>query len=45
MRAHFALSRMSVRCPRLPRDPFRADNPNRQLDDAARQFFAEFRNL
>ena len=36
---------MSVGCPRLPRQPFRADDLNRQLDDAARQFFAESRNL
>lgn len=44
-RVHFALNCMSVSCPRLPRQPFRADNLNRQLDDAARQFFAEPRNL
>ena len=44
-RVHFALNCMSVGCPRLPREPFRADDLNRQLDDAARQFFAESRNL
>lgn len=44
-RVHFALNCMSVGCPRLPRVPFRADQLNRQLDEAARQFFAESRNL
>ncbi len=44
-RVHFALNCMSVSCPRLPREPFRADQLNRQLDDGARQFFAESRNL
>ncbi len=44
-RVHFALNCMSVSCPRLPREPFRADDLNRQLDDAARQFFAESPNL
>lgn len=44
-RVHFALNCMSVGCPRLPRTPFRADQLNRQLDEAARQFFAESRNL
>ncbi len=45
VRVHFALNCMSVSCPRLPREPFPADNLNRQLDGAARQFFAESRNL
>lgn len=44
-RVHFALNCMSVSCPRLPRAPFRAENLDRQLDDAARQFFAEPSNL
>ncbi len=44
-RVHFALNCMLASCPRLPREPFRADNLNRQLDDAAREFFAESRNL
>ena len=44
-RVHFALNCMSVSCPRLPRVPFRADQLNRQLDDEARRFFAESRDL
>ena len=44
-RVHFALNCMSVSCPRLPREPFHADRLNRQLDDGARQFFAESRIL
>lgn len=44
-RAHFALNCMAVSCPRLPREPFTPDNLNRQLDDEARRFFGEARNL
>ncbi len=44
-RVHFALNCMSVSCPRLPRVAFRADHLNRQLDDEARRFFAESRDL
>lgn len=44
-RVHFALNCMSVGCPRLPREPFRADRLNQQLDGETRQFFSETRNL
>ncbi len=44
-RVHFALNCMSVGCPRLPREPFRPDKLQQQLDQAARQFFGEARNL
>jgi hypothetical protein len=45
VRVHFALNCMSVGCPRLPREPFRADRLNQQLDRETRQFFSETRNL
>jgi hypothetical protein len=44
-RVHFALNCMSVGCPRLPRQPFRGADLDRQLDDARRFFFSERRNL
>ncbi len=44
-RVHFALNCMSVSCPRLPRTPFTAEELDRQLDDAARLFFSEPRNV
>ena len=44
-RVHFALNCMVVSCPRLPRVAFTPENLNRQLDDEARRFFAETRNL
>ncbi len=44
-RVHFALNGMSVGGPRLPREPFTAGKLERQLDRAARQFFAEERNV
>ncbi len=44
-RVHFVLNCMSVSCPRLPRTPFTAAALDRQLDAAARQFFAEPRNV
>lgn len=44
-RVHFALNCMSVGCPRLPREPFRADRLNQQLDGETRQFLSETRNL
>ncbi|MGH8760136.1 MAG: DUF547 domain-containing protein [Burkholderiales bacterium] len=43
-RVHFALNCMSVGCPRLPREPFRAETLDAQLERAAREFFAEERN-
>ena len=44
-RVHFALNCMTVSCPRLPREPYLAQRLNHQLEDGARQFFAESRNL
>jgi hypothetical protein len=44
-RVHFALNCMSVSCPRLPQVPFDGKILDRQLDAAAREFFAEPRNL
>ncbi|QDU65733.1 DUF547 domain-containing protein [Engelhardtia mirabilis] len=44
-RAHFALNCASAGCPRLPREPFRAETLDAQLDREARRFFAEPRNL
>ena len=44
-RVHFALNCMVVSCPRLPRVAFTPDQLNRQLDNEARRFFAETRNL
>ena len=43
-RVHFALNCMSVGCPRLPREPFRAVDLGEQLEREARRFFAEPRN-
>jgi hypothetical protein len=44
-RVHFALNCMARGCPRLPRVPFLADRLDVQLDDAARLFFSESRNV
>lgn len=44
-RVHFALNCMSVGCPRLPREPFRADQLDGQLDRETRYFFGEPRNV
>ena len=44
-RVHFALNCMVVSCPRLLRQPFDGADLDRQLDQAARDFFAEARNL
>ncbi len=40
-RVHFALNCMSAGCPRLPREPFRAERLSGMLDAMAREFFAE----
>ena len=40
-RVHFALNCMSVSCPRLPREPFRGDLLEVQLQAQAREFFAD----
>jgi hypothetical protein len=44
-RVHFALNCMSVGCPRLPNEPFSDEHLDAQLDEAARHFFGESRNL
>ena len=44
-RVHFALNCMSVGCPHLPREPFRAATLDAQLDHEARRFFNEPRNV
>ena len=44
-RIHFALNCMVVSCPRLPRVAFTPEKLNRQIEDEARRFFAEARNL
>lgn len=44
-RVHFALSGLLASDPRLSRDPYRAYVLDQQLDRAARNFFAEERNL
>jgi Protein of unknown function, DUF547 len=44
-RAHFALNCMVVSCPRLPRVAFTAGRLDRALDQTARSFIAEDRNL
>lgn len=44
-RVHFALNCMVVSCPRLQRTAFTARNLDRELDDVARAFVAEDRNV
>ena len=44
-RIHFALNCASGGCPRLPRQAFTAEHLDTQLDQAARQFMTEKRNL
>jgi hypothetical protein len=44
-RIHFALNCMVVSCPRLPRVAFTPDRLDKQLDEAARTFVREGRNL
>jgi hypothetical protein len=44
-RIHFALNCMVRGCPRLPREPFEASRLDEQLDDAAKLFFSENRNV
>ena len=43
-RVHFALNCMSVGCPRLPREVFRPETLDRQLDREARLFFDDERH-
>jgi len=44
-RVHFALNCMARGCPRLPREPFRAEGLGARLDAAAREFLNEKRNV
>ena len=44
-RVHFALNDMAVSSPRLPREPFTAAGLDEELDRAAREFFADPRNV
>lgn len=44
-RIHFALNCMARGCPRLPREPFRADELDAQLEREANEFFREERNV
>lgn len=44
-RVHFALNCMVRDCPRLPREPFRADRLDSQLDTVAREFFSKERHI
>ena len=44
-RIHFALNCMVRGCPRLPREPFEAAKLDAQLDQGARLFFSEDRNV
>jgi len=44
-RVHFALNCMVVSCPRLPREPFRAETLDADLERLAREFFADPRNV
>jgi len=44
-RIHFALNCMSRGCPRLPRVPFTAKKLNQELEEQARFFFSEERNV
>src|SRR5258706_9298122 len=44
-RVHFALNCMARGCPRLPREPFRADLIDPELEACAQYFFSEDRNV
>ena len=44
-RVHFALNCMSKGCPRLPRVPFTAKNLEQELNQQAKFFFSEERNV
>lgn len=44
-KVHFALNCMSKGCPRLPKKPFSAKNLSKELEDQARFFFSEERNV
>lgn len=43
-RVHFALNCMAVSCPRLPKEPFRAETLDADLERLSREFFADPRN-
>jgi hypothetical protein len=44
-RVHFALNCASAGCPRLPREPFRGDRLEEQLEGGTREFLDEERNV
>jgi hypothetical protein len=44
-RVHFALNCMVRDCPRLPREPFRAERLEAQLEAAAREFFSKPKHI
>ena len=44
-RVHFALNCMARSCPRLPKEPFRAETVDPDLDRLAREFLNEPRNV
>ena len=44
-RVHFALNCMARSCPRLPREPFRAELLDAELQACAQYFFSEARNV
>jgi hypothetical protein len=44
-RVHFALNCMVRGCPRLPREPFRADQLDMELEACAQYFLNETRNV
>ncbi len=44
-RVHVALNCMASGCPRLPREPFRAEGLDGQLDHEARRFYGDGRNV
>jgi Protein of unknown function, DUF547 len=44
-RVHVALNCMARGCPRLPREPFRSEELDAQLDREARRFYNEQRNV
>jgi hypothetical protein len=44
-RVHFALNCMVRDCPRLPREPFRAETLDAQLEAATREFFSKDKHI
>jgi hypothetical protein len=44
-RVHFALNCMAVGCPRLPQEPFRAQELDQQLEEVSREFFNQEKHV